>query len=567
MPRVWNRLCVVAVGLCGLGFSAVRGEENLANALSRERDIPEAKTYMVAMRDGTKLATDVILPKGKPDQKFPAVLIRTPYNRRGGVGKMAANGIPKMGVASVVQDMRGRFGSEGEDFPIFGGCGWGKFQDGYDTIEWIAKQPWCDGRVGTVGPSAMGITQNLMLPTQPPHLKCAFVMVAAGDMYSHGNFWGGVPRKFLADNWVGQNRMDKRNLSLFTAHPSYDEFWDFGNSIKLVEKVTVPVLYYGGWYDMFCQGTIDSFVATQNRGGPGAKGQSRLIMGPWQHGGLPEGLKYPENAAPKFELWAMDWFMKHIKGADITGGRTKPVQYYVMGACGEEGAPGNVWRQVDTWPVVGEPVAWYFHKGGLLSTERQTEAQASLSYDFDPNNPVPTLGGGNLILARGPMDQRPVEGRPDVLVFSTSPLPQPIEVTGRITVKLWASSSCRDTDFSGKLCDVYPDGRSMIVQDGIVRARYRESLREPRLIEPGKVYPLEIDLWSTSIVFNKGHRIRVAISSSNAPRFDPNPNTGGSFDYPSDKRIVAKNTIYIDKDRPSHIVLPRPVGGTATKTN
>jgi len=559
-----NRLSAFAIVFWFLAPSPTPAEQDLANTISKEQEIPGAKTYMVPMRDGTKLATDVTLPRGNPDQKYAAVLIRTPYNRRGLVGKTAVEAIPKLGFAAVVQDMRGRFGSEGEDFPIFGGCGRARYQDGYDTIEWIAQQPWCAGKVATIGPSAMGITQNLMLPTQPPHLKCAFVMVAAGDMYSHGNFWGGAPRKFLADNWVGQNRMDTRNLDLYAAHPSYDEFWEFGNTIHQANRVIVPVLYYGGWYDMFCQGTIDSFIATQNHGGPGAKGKCRLIMGPWEHGGLPQGLNYPPHAAPKLELWALEWLMKNVRDADITGGRMKPVLYYVMGACGEEGAPGNVWRQVDTWPVPHQAVAWYFHKGGLLSTDPPAETGTSLSYDFDPRNPVETLGGGNLILKRGPMDQRPVEGRPDVLLFSTPPLTEPIEVTGRITVKLWASSSCPDTDFTGKLCDVYPDGRSMIVQDGIVRARYRQSLSEPTLIEPGKIYPFEIDLWSTSIVFNKGHRIRVAISSSNAPRFDPNPNTGASFDYPSDKHVVAKNTIYLDKDRPSHIILPQPADATAT---
>jgi uncharacterized protein len=555
---VWLSLAAIALSWRCLSLSGEQADKDIINTLSVEQDIPAAKTMMVPMRDGTRLATDVILPRMKPDQKVSAVLIRTPYNRRGYVGKTAAENIPKLGFAAVVQDMRGRFGSEGEDFPIFGACGWGRFQDGYDTVEWIARQPWCDGKVATVGPSAMGITQNVLLPTQPPHLTCAFIMVAAADMYREGIYWGGAPRKFLGDNWLGQNGMDRRNVDLFKAHPSYDELWDFVNAEKRAGQVNVPALYYGGWYDMFCQGTINSFVACQNNGGAGSRGKCRLIMGPWQHGGLVDQLTYPPNAAPKMEIWALEWFMKNMKGADMTGGRMKPVMYYVMGACGEAGAPGNVWRQADAWPVPSEPVCWYFHKGGLLSTDKPAETPASLSYDFDPKNPVETLGGGNLILRRGPMDQRPVEGRPDVLVFTTPVLTQPVEVTGRITVKLWAGSSCRDTDFTGKLCDVYPDGRSMLVQDGIVRARYRESLSDPSLIEPGKVYAYDIDLWSTSILFNKGHRIRVAISSSNVPRFDPNPNTGASFDYPIDRTMVAKNTIYIDKDRPSHIILPRP---------
>lgn len=529
--------------------------------ISRDRKILGAETFMVTMRDGTKLATDVILPKGQPGEKWPAVLIRTPYNRRGLVGEKASL-LPTFGFAAVVQDLRGRFGSEGEDFPIHAGCAWFRFQDGYDTIEWVAKQPWCDGKVGMIGPSAMGITQNLTLPTQPPHLVCAFVMVAPSDIYSQGVYWGGAPRKVLALNWVRTHGFDKRNLDLFRAHPYYDELWDAWNTEKQAHRVNVPVVYYGGWYDMFCQGTINSFITTQNNGGPGARGKCRLIMGPWEHDGPVVGLDYPPNSRPKLEVWGTQWLSRHLKGADLSGGKEpKPVSYYVMGACGEPNAPGNVWRSADTWPVPSKDVWFYFHKGGDLSTDTPTEPEGAITYGYDPKDPVPTRGGGNLTIHRGPMDQRPVESRPDVILFTTPVLTQPIEATGRITVKLWASSSCVDTDFTAKLCDVYPDGRSMIVLDGIVRASYRESLSSPKLMTPGEVYEFEIDLWSTSIIFNKGHRIRVAISSSNAPRFGPNPNTGELTVIvgENERTIVADNTIYCDKDRPSHIVLPRPV--------
>ena len=527
--------------------------------------LPGLKTHRVPMRDGVKLATDVVLPKGQPDAKWPAVLVRTPYNRRGSIGKMAASILPVTGFAAVVQDLRGRFDSEGEDYPVHAGCGWGKVQDGYDTIEWIAKQPWCNGKVGTVGPSAMGATQNLTLPTQPPHLVCAFVMVAPSDMYNQATHWGGAPRQVLAINWTKAHGFDRRNLDLFRAHPCYDEFWDTWNMEKQAGRVNVPVVYYGGWYDMFCQGTINTFVAAQTRGGPGARGKCRLIMGPWEHDGLSEGLTYPANAKPKFELWAIQWLARHLKGTDLSGGKpTKPVYYYVMGACGEQDAPGNVWRSADTWPVPSKPVPYYLHKGGQLSTDKPTEARASVSYTYDPKDPVPTRGGSNLTIKRGPMDQRPVEDRPDVVLFTTPVLTQPVEATGHITVKLWAASSCEDTDFTAKLSDVYPDGRSMLVLDGIVRARYRESFSRPKRMKPGEVYPFEIDLWSTSIIFNKGHRIRVAISSSNAPRFGPNPNTGDAVNEMADA-VVATNTIYLDRDHPSHIILPQPTGQEGTR--
>jgi predicted acyl esterase len=532
---------------------------DLADVISVKHDISGVKTYMVAMRDGVELATDVLIPRTKVGKKVPAVLIRTPYNREGLVGAEAAKNIPKFGMASVVQDMRGRFGSEGEDFPIFAGCGWSKVQDGYDTIEWVAKQPWCNGQVATIGPSAMGITQNLTLPTQPPHHVCAFVMVAASNMYHQAAYWGGAPRKSMAENWTSEHGVDPRNRDLFRAHPCYDEFWDAWNVEKQAPRVNVPVLYYGGWYDIFSQGTINSFVTSHTQGGPGARGRCRLIMGPWVHGGLPRKLRYPNNAKPQLALWALEWMTRHLKGADKAGARRpKPIRYYVMGACEEEKAPGNVWRSAATWPLPSKTVAHYFHKGNLLSTHKPTDASASASYDYDPKNPVPTRGGTNLTIANGPMDQRPVENRPDVILFTTPELSAPVEATGRIKVKLWVSSSCKDTDFTAKLCDVYPDGRSMLVVDGIIRARYRESFSQPKLMAPGKVYPIEIDLWSTSIIFNKGHRIRVAVSSSNAPRFGPNPNTGEPM-AKSQGPLVARNTIYFDKDRPSHIVLPRPI--------
>ncbi len=530
----------------------------LSSKLTASREIPGAQTYLVAMRDGVQLATDVILPRNHtPGERWPAVLIRTPYNRKGLVGEMAAKNIPHLRMAAVVQDMRGRYGSQGEEFPVFGACGWGIKQDGYDTIEWIAKQPWCNGKVGMIGPSAMGITQTLTFPTRPPHLCCGFVMVAASNMYTQAAYWGGADRKVMAENWTSDHGFDRRLLDLFHAHPSYDEFWEEWNTEKRAERVNVPVLYYGGWYDIFGQGTINSFLTTQKHGGPKARGQCRLIMGPWDHNEVPKGLDYPSNAKPKLPIWALQWFSRHLMQKPLLGRPPKAVQYYVMGACGEEDAPGNVWRFADDWPPKSEATPFYFHLDGLLSRRKPGQSDRKKTYEYDPQNPVSTRGGGNLTIARGPMDQRPVEDRPDVLLFTTEPLKCPVEVTGRVRVKLWASSSCVDTDFTAKLCDVYPDGRSMLVLDGIRRARYRDSLGKPTLLTPGKVYPFEIDLWSTSIIFNKGHRIRVAISSSNFPRFGANPNTG-EHPWEATKTVVAKNTIYLDKLKPSHIVLPLP---------
>jgi putative CocE/NonD family hydrolase len=226
-----------------------------------------------------------------------------------------------------------------------------------------------------------------------------------------------------------------------------------------------------------------------------------------------------------------------------------------MGDPTDPKGPGNLWRHADDWPPPAKPAAFYFHPDRTLVRGRPPEGEGRQTYAYDPKDPVPTIGGQELGVPLGPMDQRRVEARPDVLLFSTGELKEPVEVTGRITAKLFVSSDCRDTDFAVKLCDVYPDGRSMLVTDGILRARYHNSFETESLLEPGRVYELDVDLWSTSLVFNAGHRIRVAVSSSNSPRFEANPNTGRPFRADKETR-VAKNTVHLSAKYPSRIVLP-----------
>lgn len=250
------------------------------------------------------------------------------------------------------------------------------------------------------------------------------------------------------------------------------------------------------------------------------------------------------------------WLDHWVKGIDNGVEKSPAVRYYTMGAIGEKDAPGNEWRTSDVWPIPAVVTPFFLDKDGFLSKEMPRETTTTgKSYVFDPNNPVPTIGGNNLTIAKGPLDQRKVEQRKDVLIFETPVLQEPLEVTGRIKVKLWASSTGKDTDFTAKLTDVYPDGRSMNVCDGIIRARYRKSFEKPELLVPGEIYEFEIDLWSTSIVFNRGHKIRLAISSSNYPRFDVNPNTG-ELPSTAKSKIAVRNTIYCDQSHPSAIYLP-----------
>jgi putative CocE/NonD family hydrolase len=233
----------------------------------------------------------------------------------------------------------------------------------------------------------------------------------------------------------------------------------------------------------------------------------------------------------------------------------KAVHYYVMGDPTDPKAPGNFWRHADDWPPVSRATDFYFHADGTLVPEAAPTGHDAKNYTYDPRDPVPNVGGQELGVPLGPKDQRRVERRADVLLFSTDELKQPIEVTGRITARLFVSSDCPDTDFTVKLCDVYPDGRSMLVTDGILRARYHQSFEKESFLEPGKVYELAVDLWSTSLVFNQGHRIRVAVSSSNSPRFEANPNTGKPFRADKETR-VARNTLHLSSMHPSRIVLP-----------
>ena len=509
--------------------------------------------FMVPMRDGTRLATDVYLPR-LPRYACPVILIRTPYGRHQ-ITKLEARFVCRQGCGLAVQDVRGRYGSEGTDVTFSPSDVANQTTDGHDSIRWLARQGWCDGRVATWGPSALGIAQNLLAPGAPKALRAQHVTMAFSDMYSQAAYQGGAFRTELIEGWFQEHAFGSTGIETIRAHPRYDEFWARLNTETQAGKVNVPAVYWGGWYDVFLQGTINSFVTVHNQGGPGARGRCRLILGPWSHQDI-ERLVDPRNAGcwPRagdpfrfFDYW--------LKGCRNGVPYDKPVHYYVMGDRCDPRAPGNFWRSADNWPPPSKPTEFYLHADGAIRDAAPQSPDGRLSYRYDPNRPVPTAGGQNLNLPQGPRDQRKIESRPDVLVFTTDVLSKPLEVSGRIYAKLYVSSDCPDTDFTVKLSDVYPDGRSMLLCDGILRARYRESFERESFLEPGTVYELTIDLWSTSIIFNRGHRIRVAVSSSNSPRFEPNRNTGGSHNDGQPPRI-ATNTLHLSNQYPSHVILP-----------
>jgi len=508
-----------------------------------------SQTVLVPMRDGVKLATDIHLPEG--EGPWPTILVMTPYNKKGLETFAAETG--RRGYALVAQDFRGRFASEGEDFPVFVSCGWGEHQDGYDTVEWIAAQAWSSGKIGGFGISAPGIALNMTAPSRPPHLTCCYVGVAFSSMYHQSAYQGGAFRKSLLEGWLTDNKFSPRNLETIRAHPNYDDFWKAIDPERVASQVNVPTMFLGGWYDIFAAGTLNGFTTINKQGGEGARGKCRLVMEPYGHG-RSDDLVFPNADHPKAaDMW--NWFDIWLKNDGKGIEQVPALQYFAMGDPGDPNTPGNQWKTADDWPLPAQMVAVYLHTDNRLRLTRSEELFGCLSYQYDPKNPVPTIGGANLTGTKGPKDQRPIEERPDVLLFTSPVLDRYVEITGPIKVKLWASSTTPDTDFTAKLSDVYPDGRSMIVLDGILRAGHRNSMEKIEPMEPGKIYEFEIDLWSTSLILSPGHRVRIAISSSNSPRFEPNPNTGKPSGA-DDKTEVATNTIYLNAGHPSHILLP-----------
>lgn len=501
-------------------------------------------TELVAMRDGARMATDVFLPAGKGP--WPVILVRTPY----GKGTMAgqARQWTAHGYAFVSQDCRGTGKSEGRYLPFMD-----DHFDGYDTVEWAAKQSWSNGRVGMTGASAMGITANQAAITAPPHLVAIYTTVAPASAYQHAVYTGGIFRKEMNEAWLKrQNATDI--LTMTFQHYMDDGYLNIREGRLHWEKVQVPAYNHGGWYDIFVQGNINNFVGLQARGGGLAAGNQKLLMGPWAHGQVEEVI-YPnaENVFGTKE--AVRWFDYWLKNINNGIMDEPPVRYYVMGDTSDPKAPGNEWRTATTWPVPARTTSYFFHTNGTLSEHINNDQEAFATYKYDPANPVPTIGGANLFIKKGPMDQRPIGERKDVLKFMTAPLSAPVEVTGPLTVELWAESDCPDTDWMAKLVDVYPDGTERLVQDNGLRARFREGFDHEVFMRKGEVYKFTIDLWSTSLVFNKGHRIAVHISSSNDPRFDPNPNTGKPMRADNTTR-VATNTVHFDRTHPSRILLP-----------
>ncbi len=525
----------------------------------------EKETHMVAMSDGARLATDLYFPLFGQGP-WPTIFARTPYDKN---TEIQAPLWRFSGYAVVVQDMRGRFASEGID-RVFIDDGWGlpiddwpidrrlPGRDGIETLEWIEAQPWCDGHIGTTGTSALGIAQNYIAGTPGNGVDCQWIAVAFSDPYSQNAYQGGAFRESLVEGWL-EYQGSMHMLPFFESRPRYDALWSWASPEQRIDLVEQPAVHVGGWYDIFSKGTLNAFVMRQNDGGPGARGKQKLIIGPWAHyiGNYYVGeLFYPDAGfGTPFELAGSkdEWFAHWLKGEANGIFDKAAIAYYQMGPTDLEG-PWNEWRPLESWPPPSAPMAFYLSSGGRLAVRLPSSGPASTSYIYDPNDPVPTIGGANLNIDMGPMDQSSLEGRSDVLVFRTEPLVDALETAGEVLVDLWISSDALDTDFVVKLIDEYPDGRSILVCDGIFRARYRDGFERETFLAPDEVVPITVDLWSTAITFGPGHRIGIDISSSNYPRFDVNPNTGEPI-HRHTHTAPATNTIYHDGARPSRFTL------------
>jgi putative CocE/NonD family hydrolase len=618
-----------------------------AAAASLESEYTLHRDVMVTMRDGARLATDIYVPRSgggrRRAERFPVILERTPYDKtapsrsertpsnakplsRGDV----ASFFVQRGYVVVYQDCRGRYKSEGA-FVKYLSDG----NDGHDSCAWILRQPWCDGRIGTMGLSYAAHTQAALGSAGAPGVAAMFLDSGGFSNAYQGGIRQGGAFELKQATWAYNNALEspeiardpaklaamkaidirdwfrrmpwRRGASPVSLAPEYEDYlfeqWEHGvfddywKQLGIYAEgfydrfVDAAMVHMSSWYDAYARTATDNYVGLSKR----KRGPVRLIMGPWTHGDrqltyagdidFGPAATVDGNLAPDFLTLRLGWFDRWLKGA-ANGVDAEPrVRLFVMGGgSGRKNAAGRMdhggsWRWESDWPIPDTRwTRYYMHRDGALSLAAPSEESAWKQYDFDPRHPVPTIGGtvtsGQPLMVGGAFDQResprffgsrepyrPLAARADVLVFQTPPLEEDLEATGPIAVTLWISSSCPDTDFTAKLIDVcppnadYPDGFAMNLTDGILRVRYRDSWERPTLMIPRTVYPIRIEAFPTSNLFQRGHRIRLDVSSSNFPHFDVNPNTGDPEGRAPEFR-VATNRVYLDRSRPSHVVLP-----------
>lgn len=529
----------------------------------------------VEMRDGIRLATDVYLPEG--EGQFPTLLVRDIYtNGSANVRQQYARFATSNGYAFVFQSTRGRYDSEGQWYPYFQ-----EINDGDDTLTWIADQPWSDGQVGMFGSSYLASVQWLAALNRNPALVAIAPAVSPGNYYRDVAYPGGAFSLLSRARWgiglVGSrtnmsfpvdwiNGIDHlpldtlaesvgfkvRHFQDWLDHPSYDAYWEPLNLEARASEMSVPALNIGGWYDVFLRSTIGSYkTMTEEAASETARNGQRLVIGPWPHGWNQSqnvgDQDFGAEALISVDQMLLEWFDYWMKDGSAPDG--KPIRIFVMGE--------NAWREEDEWPLARTQYTDFFlHEDGRLMTDPPGKADGRLRYDYDPADPVPTLGGNIMEpTLRGPYDQAPLDDRKDVLRFLSDPVDTETELTGPITAELYAESDARDTDFMAKLIVVKPDGTAFNLVDGVIRARYRNGFETEDLIEPGNIYKYTLDMWATSYLLSPGDRLRLDVTSSNYPRLARNLNTGAPFARTSEMR-VARQTIHLSSEHPSKVILP-----------
>ncbi|MYA61875.1 MAG: CocE/NonD family hydrolase [Dehalococcoidia bacterium] len=571
----------------------------------RSTSVSSQTNVEMPMRDGVILRADVYRPAGAG--RHPVLLQRIPYGKH--TPRYRSLYLDPMraldrGYAVVIQEVRGRHVSDGDWYPYVH-----EAQDGYDTIDWIASQPWSDGSVGTFGISYHGATQWLAATEAHPALKAIIPGVTSDSYYDSWTYLGGVFQLFWTSGWASAFAMDDlggraaRNSDAMAllrewrqdshamanhlplddmpglrqvaayyydwlAHPTYDNYWKAIAPREKFDRITVPALNQGGWFDGFIRGTLRCYQGMRERGATEvARTQQHLVVGPWLHQPLPDpfaGQGYfggaASGAAIDWHGMQIAWFDRWLRDED-NGVDTDPNTYiFIMGA--------NEWRAEESWPPPdAEPMTLFLRSGGrantlngdgALSLDAPSESESPDRFTYDPSNPVPTHGGAHLggivsVFEVGVQDQRAIEAREEVLAYTSEPLERDTEVTGHVELELWAVTSVTDTDWTAKLVDVHPDGQARNVCDGILRASFRDSLESPSPIQPGEAYRYNVDVGPTAMLFRKGHCIRLEVSSSNFPAYARNT---GSPHHQSSDLTPATQTVLHDASHPSHLTLP-----------
>ncbi len=555
MPMFRNVLLLVGLVTVFLSSTSLMAADDLDLG-----DVTETRV-MVPMRDGKRLSGYLYLPPGKGP--WPGVFEQRYASLKGrGTRQMAAR-LAAEGYGVLHVNFRGAQESEGT-WVGYRALAWGKLQDGYDTCGWLASRDWCTGRIGTFGSSQGGFAQNFLAVTRPPHLVCQYMVDTGLSLYQEGYRIGGTTRPERFKGMDANCRVPAHNraqLADWFVHPEYDEYWEAEDCSRHFDRMNVPCFTIGSWYDFMNQGSIASFIGRQHRGGSASVGRQQLLIGPWLHGRRNKGnrvgeMVYPDNAVFDVHRSMVGWFDHHLKGRPLAKSASATVRYYVMGAVGEAGAPGNRWRDATDFPPAVKTTSYYLqHDGGLSLEEPEFTDGTGIetSYTSDPRHPASIPGRG----FPGARDGRSFEKQDNVLEFTSSKLEQPVEWTGPVIAELQVSSTAPDTDVIVRISDVYPDGRSILLVGYPLRLRYREGFRKQVLMKPDEIYPVRFRVGWLSQVFNTGHRIRVTIASTGAPFYEPNPQTGkpSTIEFPSEVR-KAINTIHHNAYHSSRILAP-----------